>query len=324
MWGKRIQIRLNGYRPRWLGGAGFFDFLEFFYQTTTDRKFTLSAMGMAFRFFFAVFPALILIFTLVPYIPIENLQANVNIFLENIVPGDSLGFVREIVSEFFNKPSASLIYLNIALLMYASLSGIRAMLYALSKDTALFRRRNIVRVYGVALLILIILLLVLFFTVGLIGGAEYLVSYLEKQGDLEHRAWIFTVIEWLVLFIGLQLGISVIYFFGPETEERWKFFTPGSMVAGCLSMAAILGFRFFISNFADYNKIYGSIGAIMVLMVWFYWLSMVLLVGFEINAAIDEARFRFGLRREIKPDDVDLTQANASNWRAGASRNLGE
>ena len=200
-WGRSGKERLNRFRPRWLGGAGFFDFLEFFYQTTTDRKFALSAMGMAFRFFFAVFPGLILIFTLVPYIPIDNLQADVNEFLASVVPADSFGFVQEIVQEFFNKPAASVIYLNIALLMYASLSGVRSMLYALSKDTALFRRRNVFRVYGVSFIILIVLLVLFLFVIGLIAGGEFLASYLERAEMMDNARshWLFDAFDGLVL-----------------------------------------------------------------------------------------------------------------------------
>lgn len=321
--GNQIAKRLNRFRPRWLGGAGFFDFLEFFYNTVTDRKFALAAMGMAYRFFFAVFPALILLFTLIPYIPIDNLQEDVNTFLSNVVPADSLGFVENIVREFFDKPAASVIYINVALLMYASLSGIRTTLAAFSKDTVLFRRRNVFRMYAVSLLILLVLLFVFFVMMGLVGVGQYLIISLKEGGVLDSDAtWAVELLQWIIVMLGLQLGISVIYYFGPETQERWKFFTPGSLVAGLLSLAAILGFRFFISNFANYNKIYGSIGAIMILMVWFYWLSMVLLTGFEINAAIDEARFRFGLRREMKPDDIDPHDNQNSEWKAGSSRNL--
>ncbi len=276
------------------------DFLVFFWQCLTDRKFTLAAMGMAYRFFFAVFPALILIFTVIPYIPIDDLQSEVMDFLATVVPAESLGFLDLIIEEFFNRPSAGVIYLNLALLLYASMSGIKAMMFAFSKDSDLFTKRNFLRVNAVSLLIVIVLLFIFLFMLGLLISGELFINYLHTQ-DIIHDvvvSYVITGFYWLIVLAGLQAAFSVLYFLGPETTERFKFFSPGSFLAAGLAVLAITAFRFFFTNFANYNKIYGSIGAIMVLMVWFYWLSIVLLVGFEVNAAIAEVKYRYILRRE--------------------------
>lgn len=276
------------------------DFLVFFWECLTDRKFTLAAMGMAYRFFFAVFPALILIFTLIPYIPVDDLQHEVMDFLATVVPADSLGFLDLIIEEFFNKPSAGVIYLNLALLLYASTSGIKAMMFAFSKDSELFKKRNFLRVNAVALLIFIVLLFIFLFMLSVLISGELFINYLNDQ-EIIHEGIVSYVLRgfyWLIVLAGLQATFSVLYYLGPETTERFKFFSPGSFLAAGLSVLAINGFRFFFSNFTDYNKIYGSIGAIMVLMVWFYWLSIVLLVGFEVNAAIIEVKHRYILGRK--------------------------
>lgn len=307
-----MEVRLNALRPRWLGGAGVWDFLVFFAKALTDRRFTLSAMGMAYRFFFAIFPALILLFTVIPYIPVEDLQNRVMEFLQTVVPGDSMGFVGRVVGEFFDKPAASVIYINIALLLYASTSGIKAMMFAFSKDSILFKKRNFFRLNAVAILILIVLLVLFLFMLGLLTSGEYLINYLVgheiiNAGFVENLLHLF---HWLIILVTLQLAFSVLYYLGPETEERWKFFSPGSAMAGILSLLAITAFRLFFTQFANYNKIYGSIGAIMVLMVWFYWLSIVLLIGFELNAAIAQAKYNHGLRLRNEEDEEEEESEN--------------
>lgn len=302
---RKTAVRLNKIRPRFLGRVGVWDVLVFFYDAMTDRHFTLAAMGMAYRFFFALFPALILLFTLIPYIPVDNLQAETMDFLATVVPGDSLGFVERVVNEFFGRPSAGLITLNIVLVLFASLGGIKAMMYAFSKDSVLFRKRGFFRLNAVALLIFIVLISLFLFLLGLLVSGEVLVHFLLDKG-IVNKGIVPVLLRgfyWLIVFAGLQVGASVLYYLGPETESRWKFFSPGSVLTGFLSLMAILAAQVFFANFANYNKIYGSLGAIMALMVWFYWLSVVLLVGFELNAAIAKAKFRMEKRIEAKKEE---------------------
>lgn len=262
-------------------------------------------MGMAYRFFFAVFPGLILIFTLIPYVPIDNLQKEVMDFLGTVVPTQSLGFLDLVIGEFFDKPSPGVIYLNVGLLLFASLGGIKAMMYAFSKDSELFIKRNFIRLNLVAILITIVLLVIFLFMLTLLISGEFFITYMVGQ-DIIHEGIVSLVLRlfyWLIVLAGLQSTFSVLYYLGPETTERFKFFSAGSFIAAGLSLLAINAFRFFFTSFANYNKIYGSIGAVMVLMVWFYWLSIVLLVGFEINAAIAAVKYEYETTHDKDADD---------------------
>jgi membrane protein len=313
-------------RPPGLGGAGLYDVLRFFFQGMTDRRFTLAGMAMAYRFFFAVFPALILVFTLIPYFPVEDLQERVLEFMQNIVPGDSMGFVSEVVEEFFDKPSPGLIYLNLGLLLFSSLGGIKVMMQAFSKDNELFQDRNFIRHNFVAFIILILLLVLFLMMLGVLIAGELGTAWLleNQKASPELVANIFRVFYWLVIFLALEVGVSILYFLAPAIKNRWNFFSPGSLLGGVLILLAISAFRIFFARFADYNKIYGSLGAIMVLMVWFYWISIVLLIGFELNSAIEAAKYRYGrkhlgqkekegsrMRVEVEKPDEEEKEADA-------------
>lgn len=301
---QRFYLLLNRMRPPGLGGAGLYDVARFFFQGMTDRRFTLAGMAMAYRFFFAVFPALILVFTLIPYFPVDNLQDRVLEFLQTVVPGDSLGFVSEVVNEFFDKPSAGLIYLNVGLLLFSSLGGIKVMMRAFSKDSDLFEDRNFIRHNAVALMIMVLLIVLFLIMLGVLIAGELGTAYLLKnqKASPELVANIFRVFYWLVIFLALEVGVSILYYLAPSTKFRWKFFSPGSLVGGVLILLAISGFRTFFARFTDYNKIYGSLGAIMVLMVWFYWISIVLLIGFELNSAVEAAKHRHQRRNPGSKD----------------------
>ncbi len=284
-----LRRRLNRVRPSFLGGAGLADILVFFFKGATHQRFTLNAMAMAYRFFFGVFPGLILIFTVVPKIPVPNLQGQVKGLLMAVVPGDSLGFIDTILGEFFSKPSAGLISINIILLLFSSMSGIKVMMSAFSKDSHHFARRNVLVFNFVALILLLGMLVIFMGTIALMVLQEVSVNYFEKQGIISGGSWESFFIRagfWLLIFIALLLAVSFLYWLGPNTRKRGRFFSPGAIVGSVLILIAVTGFRIFFAQFTNYNKIYGSLSAIMVLMVWFYWISIVLLIGFELNAAI--------------------------------------
>jgi membrane protein len=289
----RVPPMLNRIHPPLSRGAGLYDILYFFYQGLASTRFNLAAMAMAYRFFFALFPALILIFTLIPLVPVPDLKPRVLQLMSEIVPQDSLGFVYHIVDEFFAKPSPGIIYLNIALMLFSALSGIKVMMAAFSKEeNELFRRRHFLRYNAVALMIFLILLLVFAVLVGSLILIEYWILAWQNAGQADSSGIstvLLRILYWIVLFMAGQVAMSVTYYWGPAMHRRWNFITPGSLTAGVLVLLAINGFRLFFVNFTDYNKVYGSLGAIMLLMVWFYWISIVLLIGFELNAAIDHA-----------------------------------
>lgn len=310
----RLFVFLNRIQLPGFGKVGLFDVLRFFYKGLQDKHFTLSAMAMSYRFFFALFPGLILIFMLVPYVPVENLQNEVITFFQTIVPSDSMEFVSGVVDEFFQKPGISIFGFNLILLMYSAMAGIKVMMDAFARKDKIFEKRNFFQYNLVAFLILITLLILFLFMISVLLSGEYLVDWMVAKNIIQ-GGWVkfsLVVFEWVIMFLALQVGFSALYYLGPPVKERWAFVSPGSIFAGVLSLLAIVVFRFVITEFGSYNKIYGSISAIMILMLWFYWLSIVLLLGFELNRAINRAkenpRARLRAKRveEIKKNKAQL------------------
>jgi membrane protein len=284
-----LRDRLNNIRLSFLGGAGLADVLVFFFQGMGHRRFTLNAMAMAYRFFFAIFPALILIFTLIPVIPIPELRGQVTGMISAVVPSDSMGFMDRVVNEFFAKPSAGVVSVNIVLLFFSTMSGIKVMMSAFSKDSHHFRQRNVFHFNFVAFILLIGLVVVFLGTIALLVAQQVILNQFKQSGSIEEGGWehlVFGAIFWILMYAALLVAVSLLYYLGPDTRKRPRFFSPGSIAGSVLILLAVTAFRMFFSQFANYNKVYGSLSAIMVLMVWFYWISIVLLIGFELNAAI--------------------------------------
>ena len=311
------RVRLPGFK-----GVGLYDVLVFFLRAMGDQRFTMSAADMAYRFFFSLFPGLIFILTLIPLLNIPNLtEETVLTFFQTFTPPESLGFVESVVAEFFEGKYFGLLSLNFGLMLLSALGGIRAMMRGFSKADLTLKRRGLFSQYGIALLIFLVLLSLLLITLVVWIMGEYFLSYMDSMEFLNWMDakvpwlekgipyYVAQGVHWLIVLLNLFFAVSIVYFLAPDTHKRFNFFSPGAITAGILSLVAILAFRYFITHFDQINKIYGSLSAIMILMIWFYWLSIVLLIGFELNAAIDLAllnrKLRLPTNMEILPRKQD-------------------
>lgn len=328
-------ILLRRVRPPGFKGVGLYDVLRFFLRAMGDRRFTMSAADMAYRFFFSLFPGLIFILTLIPLLNIPNLtEETVLLFFETFTPPESLGFVKTVVAEFFEGKYFGLLSLNFALMLFSALGGIRAMMRGFSKADLTLKKRGFFRQTGVALMIFMVLLILLLITLVVWILGEYFISFMDSSEFLqwmdEQIPWlkkgvpfyVAQTVHWLIVLLTLFFAISIVYYLAPDTHNRFNFFSPGAIAAGVLSLLAILAFRYFITHFDQINKIYGSLSAIMILMVWFYWLSIVLLIGFELNAAIDLARLSRKLRLPSSMEPLTLEAAEGKPMNKGKRKEL--
>ena len=288
------KIKLPGFQ-----GMGLYDVMKFFVNALMDSKFTLMAAAMAYQFFFSFFPTLILVFIVLPQFPIERLEGRVVEFLRQFFPEDGFTFldVEQIAENYLaGEADIWLVVVSILLALWGSTRGIIAMMKAFTKNEDVFKKRNILELYGTALMIFFILGSIIIFSVSLEAFMDFI--------QLEDYVGIFIVkaIKILITLATIFMTISTLYFLAPATQQRWKFISPGAVTAGVLTMGAIIGLNYYFANFTNFNKLYGSLGAIILLMVWFYYISIVLLIGFELNAAIDLASYHYE-KSHPKPED---------------------
>lgn len=301
---KRFLVLLRRVKLPGFQGMGLYDVLRFFVEALMDAKFTLLASAMAYQFFFSLIPALLLVFLILPRIPVSGLQEATLSFILQFIPiggggtfeGSQIETVLgEVVANYYaDSTSFLLIGVSTFLALWGATRGIIAMMKAFTKQEEVFKRRNVLELYGTAFLIFFILALEALIAATAIISLNNAWNFLQAEGIMG-AAWggFIEQATWLIATaIAVFLGISTLYFFAPATQERWKFLSPGSIAAGTLTLFAMLGLKYYFSNFANFDKLYGSLGAIILLMVWFYYLSIMLLIGFELNAAIDIASHR--------------------------------
>lgn len=253
------------------------------------------ANGVAFNFTVAVFPAIIFLFTLTPYIhqviPDVSKESILQ-FIGDVMPENMYNTVYTTVEDIVGNTRGGLLTFGAVLSLYLATNGMMSLMKAFNACYKTIEKRGFLKMRLVAtgLTIMLAFVLILASVLLVLGNAMVDVVNNIKWLDIEpYLIYIFFVLRFVVLFIVFFLAISFIYYFGPAVHYNWSFFSIGSFIATFLCIAVTYGFSFYVSNFATYNKLYGSLGVLIALMIWQEILSIVLLVGYEINASVHHA-----------------------------------
>jgi membrane protein len=265
--------------------------MVFFWRSIIDGSLTTRASAISFSFFMALFPAIIFLFTLIPYIPIENFQSELFLLIKDMVPTNAFLAIEETLQEILTKPRGDLLSLGFFMALVFSTNGLASMMGAFDASLHTFERRTWVGQYLIALLLLVILSFLLTIAIALITSGQYFINYLAHEGYLKDQFSIYmlTIGKWLVILFLFFMANSFLYYLAPAKKTTWRFISAGSTLATVLCVLTFFGFSYYINHFGQYNKLYGSIGTLLVIMVLMYLISFILLVGFELNASIHEA-----------------------------------
>ncbi len=250
------------------------------------------AAAVAFNFTLAVFPTIIFLFTLIPYIPIKNLDLQILNFLEDLMPTGIFLESKATIIDITSKKRGGVLSLGFILALYASTAAVMALIRTFNMTYRTSESRGIIKQRAVAVVLNFLLTTILFMAIIiLIVGRQVIDVFLENGWlTVDFNYFALQVIRYGVLFAVLFLAVSVIYYVAPSIHKRWKFLNYGSITASILIIFATNLFSYYISNFMSYNKLYGSIGTIIALMVWLYLIALILIIGFEINVSLDHAK----------------------------------
>lgn len=246
------------------------------------------ASSVAFSFTLAVFPAIIFLFSLIPYIPIPDIRANI---IELVDEMAMLEQVSQTIHDVISKPRGDLLSFSVFLSLFLSTNGMMELAQTFNKIYKTIDNRSYWQTRVIATFLTIILSFVMFISILVLTVGSFALNYMVDNGFLAQNFLFYSilVLKYSVLFILFLFTISIVYYFAPALHNRWRFISIGSVLATILSILVSYLFSFYISNFGTYNKLYGSIGAMIAMMVWIYLISIILLIGFEVNASIDQA-----------------------------------
>lgn len=268
-----------------------YDIIVVFIEKVQKDEIFERANSVAFNFTLAIFPAIIFLFTLIPYIPYPpELDVKILRFLQDVMPYSLYDAAASTIEDIVSKPRGGLLSFGFVLALYLATNGMSSLMQSFNKCYKTVEKRGFLKTRLIATILTFTLAFVLLLAVLLLIIGQFFINAMQEYIFLEDfMVYLIFVLRFVVVFIIFLTGISCIYYLAPAVHDRWRFFSFGSFTATLLSMGISYGFSFYINNFATYNKVYGSIGALIAIMIWLSLLSVVLLIGFEINASIDKA-----------------------------------
>lgn len=289
-----------------MDGIPVYDVLAFFFKEIKKGQLTDRAASISFFFLLALPPTCIFLFTLLPYIPLANIETTLYMLVASIAPNENTyRIVHGIIYDFIHTQRTGLLSFAFLLAIFYSSTAVLGILRSFNKDHPAFKKRNFLQLRWMAIKLNSLLILLLLISVSLLVAQSSLfnnlLSYLHIITSVSK--FIIILVRWLIIILLFFAIISMIYTLGPAIKKRWKFISAGSTLATALTILSTLGFSYYVNNFSSYNRIYGSIGSIIVLMTWIYINSFVLLIGFELNASIDMIKQESEGRTEEEEND---------------------
>lgn len=268
-----------------------YDVMVFFWRSIVDGSLTTRASAISFSFFMAMFPAIIFLFTLIPYIPIDNFQVELFLLIKDVVPETAFLAIEETVQDILTQQRGDLLSIGFFMALIFATNGLASMMGAFDASLHTFERRTWWGQHLIALALLVILSFLITIAIGLITFGQHFINYMVANGFLRDNFTIYTLIigKWLVILFLFFMANSFLYYLAPAKKTKWRFISAGGTLSTILSVITFIVFSYYINRFGQYNKLYGSIGTLLVIMLLMYFLSLILLIGFELNASINEA-----------------------------------
>lgn len=313
---KRLRERLKAWAESH-SLPGFFkvpiyDVVVFLFNELRRYDLITRANSIAFSFFLSLFPSLLTIFTLLPYLKHyfirylpegEDFELILRTEIHKIMPGIAGERVFMFVDDITSKPRTGLLSFGFFLTLFFASNGMIALIRGFEKSYMhTYKKRNFLRkrLVAIGLIVLVSGLLILSVVLLLLGN--FIITELAGAAGMDRLEQVLlNAARWFAIIALFYAGISIIYRYGAPLRERFRFFTPGAALATLLCLLASLIFSFYVDNFNTYNRLYGSIGTIIVLMLWMQLNALALLIGYELNASIAVNR---NLKEEIDEQEA--------------------
>lgn len=287
------KIRLPGFQ-----GIPIYDVVHFFYKQVRRVGLTERTSAISFNFIMAVPPMIIFLFTLIPYLPISKALINqLYELIREIIPGEkNYQPIINFLNDFLTNQRYGLLSVGFLLALYYSSNAMAGIMRAFDKNYVGFRKRSFWEAKKTALQLTLILFLLVIASLVLLIMQGAVLKWIVRSELL--RVIIINV-RWFIIILLFLASISFIYRHAPFVHKKWKLVNPGSILATTLMLFFIILFSYWVNHFSNYNKLYGSIGSLLLLMLLIYFNSLVLLIGFELNVSINSLRHEAEEREKL-------------------------
>ena len=288
-------------------GLNLYDVAAYF--TGQVRKVGLSerASAIAFQFLLAIPAAMIFLCTLIPFMPVSKINDQLLMLARDLTPNRSTYLVVEaFLNDFFKTTRGSLLSLGFFLAIYYSSNAMMGIMRSFNKSLTKTTRKNFLASRWMAIKLTTLVVFMVLITAILLITQGLLTHKLLKLLSIHRRSelWLIESVRWLILVSLMLYTIAFIYKYAPAVHERWRLLSPGSVLSTILIVVVTYSFSFWVNRFGNYNKVYGSIGTILIIMILIYINSFILLIGFELNVSIQAVKNMEEEKKRGKVKDI--------------------
>ncbi len=323
---EKIKDKLEHYRKRLesvlrlivipgFGGVPLYDVLVYFIRGFTQVNLIDRAAAVAFYVFLALFPTILFLFTLIPYFPLQGVTTSVLEALHDILPPGTYDSVSSTINEIMSIEHGGLMSIGLLLAFYFSTSAVSSFFRGFNMGDKEFGQVSFFKeqIYSILVMLMFVVLLLLSLVLMTLG--QKLLPILFTKIHLYKGITVFMInlVRWLIVIFALIVAMSLLYYFGNPRSKKFKLFTPGSLLFTGLFIVGTILFNFYISNISTYNLLYGSIGGLIIFVIWIYFNCILVLIGYELNKSIAKAQgFKFS-DIQLLEDNKDVSNLSNEN-----------
>ena len=271
-------------------GLPVYDVVNFFLKQINKVGLNERAAAISFNLIMALPAAILFLFSLIPYFPKpDSFKKEILNLFKDITPNSSTyNFIANILNDLLENQHVGVFSFGFLLLIFYSSNAMIGIIRTFDKSIHEHKGIFLHKRWRAVRLTFILIVLVLLSALALFLGKQQVIYLLKNvlhvKKDTQVSWW--SGVRWFIILSLLFYGIAFIYKFAPSIKKRWDLFSPGAILATTLTLITTILFSYWVNNFASYNKVYGSIGTVLVIMVLVYINSLILLIGFELNVSI--------------------------------------
>lgn len=289
---KRLESVLRLVKVPGFEGVPLYDVLVYFIRGFTQVNLIDRAAAVAFYVFLALFPTILFLFTLLPYFPLQGVTQNVLEALQSFLPPGTYESVASTINQIMSIEHGGLMSIGLLLAFYFSTSAISSFFRGFNMGDKEFGQVSFIKIQVYSILVMIMFVLLLVLSIALITFGQRILPVFFTKMHIYSGVVVFLInlVRWLIIIFALIVAMSLLYHFGNPRSRKFKLFTPGSLLFAGMFIVGTVLFNFYISNISTYNLLYGSIGGLIIFIIWIYFNCILILIGYELNKSIAKAQ----------------------------------
>ena len=268
-------------------GVPIWDVMKFFVESLIKGILFPRAAAMTYQVFVAVIPMLLALFAAISFLG-EPIQLSIMMFIQSIVPQYTWSAISSVITEVVMTKNGVLFYTSMIMGLYLTFLGINSIINTLNITYFDIEKRRFFPQLLVSIAMALVFFVVAAVTAGIFIATSYLLGYINEHlfESALFYAYAVAIFKWLLIFMVVYMGISALFYFAPLNKKYFRFFSAGSTFSTLMLIILLYGLNFYFAHFSNYNLIYGSIGALLAILLWLYWSCIIILIGFDLNVSI--------------------------------------